>query len=215
MVALGLELQKNQCHLLGFFFKIKKQEFNFSLWKYLKLMILWGQIKLRMLFCRWPDGQFKTCMQLLTIKIATPMLCLCHGVLVHGLLDNLIFAFRVNPSVERKKKNADEIVLPLAWELSSVSFHRRVAGWAAWLGVMASVALLSQLFRVLTGECSAMLWCSSMAKGKSLACTTLYCENPRGSVCSCCSLLVETLTCCSFLVCITRTLKLSPVQLSC
>lgn len=70
------------------------------------------------------------------------------------------------PQVERGKKNADEAVLPLAWELSSVSFRRRAAGWAAWLGVMASVELLSQLLRVLIGECSAVLWFSSMAKGK-------------------------------------------------
>lgn len=71
--------------------------------------------------------QLETYMQFLTIKIATPVLWLCHGVLVHGLL---VFAFRVNLSVERKKKknNANEIVLPLAWGLSSVLFHRRAAG---------------------------------------------------------------------------------------
>lgn len=55
-------------------------------------------------FCRWPEGQFKTYVQFLTIKIATPVLLLCHGMLVHGLLDNLVFAFRMNPSVEKKKK---------------------------------------------------------------------------------------------------------------
>lgn len=58
-------------------------------------------IKLTMSFCRWLDMQLETYMQFLTIKIATPVLWLCHGVLVHGLL---VFAFRVNPSVERKKK---------------------------------------------------------------------------------------------------------------
>lgn len=35
-----------------------------------------------------------------------------------------------------------------------------------------------------------MLWFRSMAKGLgSLACTTLHCENLRGSVCSCCSFI--------------------------
>lgn len=81
-----------------------------------------------MTVCRWPDRQFKTYVPFLTIKIATPVLPLCYGVLVHGLQDNMVFAFRVNPSVERKKKNANERLLPLAWDLSSVLFHRRAAG---------------------------------------------------------------------------------------
>lgn len=49
---------------------------------------------------------------------------------------------------------------------------------------------LSKLLRVFIGECSAVLWFCSMAEGLgSSACTTLHCENPRGSVCSCCSFI--------------------------
>lgn len=47
------------------------------------------------------------------------------------------------PQWKGRIKNANEIVLPLAWDLSSLLFHRRAAGWAAWLGVMASVELFS------------------------------------------------------------------------
>lgn len=108
-------------------------------------------------------------------------------------------------------------MLPLAWGLSSVLFHRRAAGWAAWLGATASVELRSlncsgcSLVSV-QPCCDLGVW----LKGWEVWPAPLYTVKIQGVLCAAAAaLLLETLTCCNFLVHITRTLKVAPLQLSC
>lgn len=105
------------------------------------------------------------------------------------------------PQWKGRRKNRNEIAIPLFWDLSSALFHRRAAGWAAWLGVMASVEFLSFLLRVLIGECSAMLRFSSVAKDWEVWPAPLHPVKTQGILCTAAAaLLLETLTCCNFLV---------------
>lgn len=204
MVALGLVLQKNQCHLLGFFFsKIKKAEIQLQSLEIPQTYdtLRTDKINWQCPFVCGQTGSSRPTCSSWQLKLqlqcsGCAMECWFMGCWIIWFLPSEWI-----PQWKGRRKNRNEIVIPLFWDLSSALFHRRAAGWAAWLGVMASVEFLSFLLRVLIGECSAMLRFSSVAKDWEVWPAPLHPVKTQGILCTAAAaLLLETLTCCNFLV---------------